>query len=901
MEYKYKISVIVPVYNVEKYLEETLDSVINQSIGFKKNIQLILVNDGSPDNSGDICVKYRDMYPDNIIYVEKENGGVSSARNAGIEYIQGKYVNFLDSDDKWDLHAFKRAYRFFEKHYNEIDVLSCRIKFFDAKDSFHTLDYKFDEGTRIVDLNSEEELFTIQSTVAPTFIKSKEIVNKRFDTKLKFGEDSKFINSIIINKCKFGVIKNALFLYRRRSDDSSAVNTQTFKKSYYLDTIQNFHQKMIEMSLDKYGKVIPYFQSVIAYDLLWRFTVPHIHEVLNEDEFNEFCKISGEVLSFIDERIILENPVHTSVFRKAEAMKLKTGKPFFENLELEEGALKYGQSELIVLQRNKTNCCLVTNFIITDKRCKLEMLVSEWLFSSTKSKGVLSLKVGKNFYTPEEQPYRHTKANTIDGKINYYRLCTFEFDLKVKKGKTIKIKPFLTYGDNSTSVSMGYGKFIPTTNAFAQAYQMQGRYAIRFFRTVISVSAPVKVRKERIKLEIGCISLLLRKLKFKEAFIRIKLPFFKRSNKPKGDIWLISDRIDNAGDNGEVLFRYICEHKPEGVRPIFVIGEGAKEEVKQRLEKTGEVLYFESKKYPYYFLSAKRIISSSGGEFTINPFGKEKKYFHSLFNFKYSYLQHGVTCADLSAWLNRFNKNIELFFVSGKREREAILSSDYYYEPEQLILSGQARFDALYNDPQKQILIMPTWRRNIKQSYDEKTSSVYFDGFRDTDYFKFYNSLINDERLLSVMRNKGYKGLFCLHPIHMKQYVDYQENDVFSVNEGYVDYNKVFAESSVMVTDYSSVLFDYAYLRKPVVYAQFDKEEFFEGQIYDEGYFKYERDGFGKVCYDLDETVNELIRLIENDCKNSKEYLDRVNSFFEFNDKNNSKRILEAILEKDKQ
>jgi CDP-glycerol glycerophosphotransferase (TagB/SpsB family) len=149
------------------------------------------------------------------------------------------------------------------------------------------------------------------------------------------------------------------------------------------------------------------------------------------------------------------------------------------------------------------------------------------------------------------------------------------------------------------------------------------------------------------------------------------------------------------------------------------------------------------------------------------------------------------------------------------------------------------------------------------------------------------------------MRKKGYKGLFCLHPIHMKQYVDYQGNDVFKVNEGYVDYNKVFAESSVMVTDYSSVLFDYAYLRKAVVYAQFDKEEFYEGQIYDEGYFKYERDGFGKVCYNLDETVNELIRLVETDCKNSKEYLDRVNSFFAFNDKDNSKRILEKILEMD--
>ena len=96
-----KVSVIIPVYNVEQYLEETILSVVNQTIGFE-NIQMILVNDGSPDNSEEICLKYRDKYPDNILYIKKENGGVSSARNLGMEYIQGKYVNFLDSDDKWE-------------------------------------------------------------------------------------------------------------------------------------------------------------------------------------------------------------------------------------------------------------------------------------------------------------------------------------------------------------------------------------------------------------------------------------------------------------------------------------------------------------------------------------------------------------------------------------------------------------------------------------------------------------------------------------------------------------------------------------------------------------------------------------------------------------------------------
>lgn len=102
------------VYNVEQYLEEAIESVINQTLSFENHVQLILVNDGSPDNSEETCLKYKEMYPDNIVYIRKENGGVSSARNEGLKYVEGKYVNFLDSDDKLSLNALAEVFSFFE-------------------------------------------------------------------------------------------------------------------------------------------------------------------------------------------------------------------------------------------------------------------------------------------------------------------------------------------------------------------------------------------------------------------------------------------------------------------------------------------------------------------------------------------------------------------------------------------------------------------------------------------------------------------------------------------------------------------------------------------------------------------------------------------------------------------
>ncbi|HJA50079.1 MAG TPA: glycosyltransferase, partial [Candidatus Fusicatenibacter intestinipullorum] len=92
---KVKISVIIPVYNVEKYLKRCLDSVINQTY---KNLEIILIDDGSTDNSGKICDEYAQK-DERIIVIHKENGGVSSARNKGLDICIGDYISFIDSDD----------------------------------------------------------------------------------------------------------------------------------------------------------------------------------------------------------------------------------------------------------------------------------------------------------------------------------------------------------------------------------------------------------------------------------------------------------------------------------------------------------------------------------------------------------------------------------------------------------------------------------------------------------------------------------------------------------------------------------------------------------------------------------------------------------------------------------
>ena len=150
-QFNFLFSVVVPIYNTEQYLQECIDSVINQTIGFEK-IQLILINSASTDSSEEICRTYCETYPEQIKYIKLiENRGPSSARNVGLDCATGKYVVFLDSDDKYRQEAFERAYDFFQKHDGEIDYIACRIQNFDAYGGWHALDYIF-KSDRVVNV-----------------------------------------------------------------------------------------------------------------------------------------------------------------------------------------------------------------------------------------------------------------------------------------------------------------------------------------------------------------------------------------------------------------------------------------------------------------------------------------------------------------------------------------------------------------------------------------------------------------------------------------------------------------------------------------------------------------------------------------------------------------------------
>ena len=137
--FPYKFSIVMSVYNVEAYINEAVDSILNQDIGFEENVQIVFVDDGSQDRSGKICEEYQERFPQNMVVIHKENGGLSSARNEGLKHVEGRYINFFDPDDKLSANTLSRVYYFFSQHDEEVDLVSIPIYLFGAQSGPHIL------------------------------------------------------------------------------------------------------------------------------------------------------------------------------------------------------------------------------------------------------------------------------------------------------------------------------------------------------------------------------------------------------------------------------------------------------------------------------------------------------------------------------------------------------------------------------------------------------------------------------------------------------------------------------------------------------------------------------------------------------------------------------------------
>ena len=129
-------------------------------------------------------------------------------------------------------------------------------------------------------------------------------IRDRFNTGLVNSEDALFVNKILIDNPKLGLVKNANYLYRKRFDESSTIDTSQKKKGFFTDRLKYYFKELIDYSVKKYDKALEFIQYTLIYDLQWMVKVEEIDNILNKDEINEFWEVFLDILSYIDEDII---------------------------------------------------------------------------------------------------------------------------------------------------------------------------------------------------------------------------------------------------------------------------------------------------------------------------------------------------------------------------------------------------------------------------------------------------------------------------------------------------------------------------------------------------------------------------------------------------------------------
>lgn len=349
-------------------------------------------------------------------------------------------------------------------------------------------------------------------------------------------------------------------------------------------------------------------------------------------------------------------------------------------------------------------------------------------------------------------------------------------------------------------------------------------------------------------------------------------------------VWIVSERGYDARDNGYHMFKYLRKQHPE-VNAWYLISRDSPD--LHKVADLGNIVYLGSLKYWMLYVSASVLM---GAFEAVVPsgniqFGKEIKIENHQ---KYIFLQHGIIGNDLPVY-HKENARFDLFFCGAKPEFDYV-SQNFHYNNGEVRYTGLARFDALHNvKPQKTILIMPTWRRWVAGLNVEEAA--------ESEYVIRWNRVINHPALMNISEQYHVKVIFYLHELMQKKISLFSSsnNNIVVGNHHDYDVQTLLKESSLLITDYSSVNFDFAYMNKPVLYYQFDREAFFQDHV-GVGWFDYQNAGFGECVQNEEDLFQHINDYAVNGFRVKPEYEQRMKNVFPLHDDHNCERIYQEIV-----
>ena len=857
MDFQYKVTVIVPVYNVEEYLRSCLDSLVAQTIDHSQ-MEVLLINDGSTDNSLDICYEYAQSYFLFKVF-SKENEGLSATRNYGIKRAQGKYMMYLDSDDMLAPETVKAVTDFFDTVYDEVDLVTYLDQSYKngKKTKLHfRYNYLKKRGVYSID----EYPFICQTRVS-VCVKNIFENNYLFDTTPNFRhEDQEYNNKILEKKRKIGFCDVGEYKYIR--NETSIMATYMYPM-YIFDTTMNYYESMF----NKYKKDVPkYLQSMFIHDMSWKIkeNVLFPHHLEGNDYVQGMQRIKN-ILDKIDDEIILLHP-STDNFHRHFFLNMKS--------DADQAVLISDKDSLSICKKGK-NLLRIKKFEIilnkiTVKKNKLQMLafLKSPIFNYIEPPEIEAVvaksdeeveRIRLDFFLSSWSWYK-TKEKTN----NFYG---FYFNCNISDVKSFKIQ--IVVDGNRYDTYYWFMPTAPYSNNIHQYVALLSKCKVEFnknvfYLTTLSSNEIESLRKKKTQ-KISSIPSLYT--------IRVEADSIRDRN-----IWLYYDCRGVEKDNGYYQFIHDFD-KRDNIERYYVNANDSLAEGLFTQEQKKNIVTFGSIKHKILYCASSKIITAYVEDKNISPFDKEdNEYIADILNFETIYLQHGILHAHLPWKYSPGRVNCDKIVISSYFEKENF-TQKYNFLPDSLIESGMPRFDHINKKakPINRILFAPSWRNYLIGPADGNQWILTESKFLTSDYYILFNSFLNSPKLEDALSKNDLYLDFKIHPI-FAPYLHLFENKNEHVKLAPPSVND--EDYAAFITDFSSFVFDFAYLKRPIMYFVPDMAQFKSGMNqYRELDLPFEK-AFGNLTTTPDEAVEELIGIIDNKFIPDSVYQKRMDNFF---------------------
>lgn len=734
-----------------------------------------------------------------------------------------------------------------------------------------------------------------------TFVRAEYCKTHPFHEESGLEAEQEFFLRLCMRKRKVVFCQNDLYYSAVAREGDFTFFNNIYEKAWYEESFEQFWIPFLQKIQEKKGQ-IPYFiQYHVMFTIFnrlssnWNNRNKH---VITEGKEETVLEAIGKVLQYIDDLVVC-NGHRVKESNTIDSLKwiygiLKHGPDFSFDRYYVSGVPYYGAESIVLnkITNLKTNI-LFMNY--EDGVLHIDGTVHPILYAMADE---VYLTFGGKKYALE---YNGRYAlNKVFG-VSIYKNHSFHVKLPMESFRDGMLYCVAKIKGEEVRITFSYeSHFSRMSGAYKNSYWCFGNNPMYLsVKENEGIRIKVSSKKEKRKQE--------RRLS-KEMFLSFnkrswiflgvrKVYFMLRPIMKRKPIWMYLDKIYKAGDSSEYLYRYAVAQK-DGNKHFYLVDKKSTDY--KRLKQDGyKPLVRGSVKHRLVFLMADMMVISNSTVFAFNNFGlPNSSNVRDLVDFHVCCVQHGMSVQKIAVAQNRLRDNTRLYFCASQYEIENLSKPIYdYVGYDALKLTGVPRYDGLIDDDKKQIMISPTWRMQaaVPVRTSEGEQRDYNPLFKESTYFKVFNSLINDPRLIEAAKKYGYRIKYVLHPIVSAQVDDFDKNDYVDIIPavGDMSYERMFCESSLMVTDFSGIQFDFAYMRKPLIYLHHKDIP----QHYEEGTFFYDTMAFGEIAHDNDELIDLLCEYMENGCKMKEEYVRRADDFFYYRDRNNCKRIYDVMVE----